>query len=422
MDIRGNSDNDMASMFLERSSSAPLKVYYYPCGLDEEDEELLGMFQAHAQAARLKELHIWTPYMHGAPEKMWNLCQSPAPILESLTVSLNAYDVNGVALPQLFSGHTPRLKHLTLRHFSTWPHNRFENLTHVSLHAQPHMSRYTLPEFLEFLEKSPLLEELVLIEAGPDTDSVTSDDNRSLEPVPLGRLRNIEIGGWESAEMVTTFLSYLIIPSDAVKLICGQWTPSDNGLSLLFEPSSRLSADLRCIEKLTISVVSSEQTALSITPPHLHISGPYSPNLYHANSLVNVQELHLLTIRSARYTADECRAVFQSLPSLKTLVLSSSFDLLSAFSPLGLELDQVPLCPKLETIWVCANSEGSSLLLLLLAHQRAKNGMPIRHLKIANGGKEEDVERLRSVVEDVQPQVIDVRPSQVKPVAGSWRW
>lgn len=228
------------SLALERSSSVPLDVHYFP-----SVDPSLSLDPMLTQCSRLKELHICCRKI-GIPVTMWDLCQSPAPILEVLTISFQpSRDNIDSALPELFSGQTPRLMHLTIRYFSTWPRNQFENLTRV--HEQPAERRQTLPQFLDFLRHSPLLEELALIAAGPDMP----DGNRhlSIVPVELGRLRRIEIGNWSSAAAMVQFLAYLIIPQESVRSIWHHWDDID---SLALCQTRRPSASVRDI--LTVCI------------------------------------------------------------------------------------------------------------------------------------------------------------------------
>ncbi|THU89138.1 hypothetical protein K435DRAFT_573640, partial [Dendrothele bispora CBS 962.96] len=86
----------------------------------------------------------------------------PAPLLQSLSILCSWKDITGGVLPQMFSGVTPKLSHLFLEHFTSWPSNHFRNLTHLCLFNQDLDTLPTTSIFLDFLEDSPTLEELAL--------------------------------------------------------------------------------------------------------------------------------------------------------------------------------------------------------------------------------------------------------------------
>lgn len=117
------------------------------------------------------------------------------PTLESLIIS-GARDLgNGwglvtnpsafaSSLPPMFDGGTmPKLKRLCLMSFSSWPSGYFTSLTHICLHDQ--MGAVDMSEFLDFLELSPLLQELILVCWGPMTPAI------EISSVPPSRLLSL---------------------------------------------------------------------------------------------------------------------------------------------------------------------------------------------------------------------------------------
>src|ERR1700722_5473338 len=177
-------------------------------------------------------------------------------MLESLTLSSENADGQPLTsvLPAVFSDQTPRLRKLAIQSFSSWPGNRFANLTHLSLHKQPEMNRFSLAQFLDFLQDSPHLEELALVKAGPEWDDIMSPAVPH-EAIPLPYLRILEIGDWPSVQIVTAFLSYLILPE---KLDMSVWSHrsfdfNNNELSILFPPGSSRSELLRAVTRIRIT-------------------------------------------------------------------------------------------------------------------------------------------------------------------------
>lgn len=412
-----NPRRDLASTFLERCRYLPLTVYFSPSDADLENDML-------PHTARLKELHVSTcsQYFHGLPPQMWNLCRSHAPSLESLVISFTAHQggMNDTALPELFLGHTPILKQLTLHHFSTWPNNQFKNLTRISLHHQPDNRRYPLEEFLDFLRLSPLVEELVLIDAGPNQDSIRPHDDHSVEPLSLSCLKSIEIGEWKSCMTIAWFLTHLVIPRNTKCMIWGQWNsdPSDV-LSLVLR---RLPAS-SCVKTVYISVTSSERHALFIDSSVLSWTAPYHPNQFPEEHFVNAQELHYTSSGHTKtYPVSTYRTMFCGLPALRMLALYSKCATFPLLYPLGVDATHAPLCLKLDTIRANVYSEADLAVLLLVAKQRVKNKVPIKRLQVALGADTEIVAALQSVIHDVEMKSLKppVSSRDIRIIAGMW--
>lgn len=101
-----------------------------------------------------------------------------------------ALDLPMLALPQIFQGRFPSLRHLTLVQASTWvPSNDFIRLTYLKLANQPPHHRVPMLVFLRLLSSVPLLQYLSLDNAGPNAEP-TSIITHS---VALLRLRTLEL-------------------------------------------------------------------------------------------------------------------------------------------------------------------------------------------------------------------------------------
>ena len=57
-------------------------------------------------------------------------------------------------LATIFGGELPQLQRLSLWFYTYWPHGKFPNLTHMSLHGRK--VRPSIDEFLDLLESTPL--------------------------------------------------------------------------------------------------------------------------------------------------------------------------------------------------------------------------------------------------------------------------
>ncbi|KIM42624.1 hypothetical protein M413DRAFT_120812, partial [Hebeloma cylindrosporum] len=220
--VRKALDRKIATTNIKRSAQSPLNVYctiVTPPLANEVNVLSLVAEQMH----RIQELHIHWTIDHET--SLWDLIipPTPAPNLEVLSL-IGSWDerVSNLILPPVFQNITPRLKKLTFTRISSWPHNDFCGLTHLSLFDQRD-GRVSLSKFLEILKSSPGLEALLLNSAGPDENSIITHEGRTLILVPLNRLRRIEIGDWTMASRsIPIFLSHLIFPKDATLCIWGQ--------------------------------------------------------------------------------------------------------------------------------------------------------------------------------------------------------
>lgn len=201
----------MPKRFLKRSKDRLLSVY---CGIRRRPapKAELQLIQPHLH--RVRELHLDVSKWVNSTAELMILLSVPAPHLQSLTLETTGPTTGGPALPPLFTGEMPHLKMLTLEHFITWPDGYFRGLTHVCLHHQPQdILRVRTSEFLDFLDASPELEELVLVSAGPtrtETDDVPTPQVGRL--VRLPKLREFTWGKVMDLSLVRRLLGYLSVP------------------------------------------------------------------------------------------------------------------------------------------------------------------------------------------------------------------
>ncbi|KIK68859.1 hypothetical protein GYMLUDRAFT_621994 [Collybiopsis luxurians FD-317 M1] len=193
-------------------SSAPLKVYLglKPSAIPERLLESIA-----SESSRFEELHIDSDLWQSDGGPLGAIFQrftSPAPMLQSLSLVTHGRDFPGGALPHMFSDQMPCLRKLCLKHFTSWPRDYFQGLTHLCLYDQE-STRPTMDEFLDFLENSPLLEELALVRAGPlRLETGAQSHIPSSRLVSLPRLRQLDIGEWPSSLLVARFLSHIHLP------------------------------------------------------------------------------------------------------------------------------------------------------------------------------------------------------------------
>lgn len=201
----------MPYTFLKRSLSSPLTLYF---GIRNPGFSANFLEAILPHTSRVKQLHISADDWDGSIP-LYQMLSSPAPSLSSLTIITDGKDVVNAALPLIFAGEMPNLRHLTLEYFTSWPPSLFQNLTHLCLYDQFDFTRPTTSDFLDFLTSSPLLEDLALVHAGPtrsdSADSPPQPDRR----IPLPYLRELNIGDWPAAALIARFLSHLILPPTA---------------------------------------------------------------------------------------------------------------------------------------------------------------------------------------------------------------
>ncbi|KAF9649323.1 hypothetical protein BDM02DRAFT_1866257 [Thelephora ganbajun] len=133
--------------------------------------------------------------------------QSPMPTLEVLEIGCSPRweTIPGIALPKLFSHDYPRLKHVSIQHFTAIPPRAFTNL--VTLVLSYSNGRVMIDNFLALIAGSPSLE-VLWFKRYLVTQSVNS---RPPVPVSLPRLSSITLENCDSH----LILSALKIPNTA---------------------------------------------------------------------------------------------------------------------------------------------------------------------------------------------------------------
>lgn len=97
-------------------------------------------------------------------------------------------------LPPLFGGFAPHLTHLSVTHTEPWSTPGFPALVRLYVERAATNSIQSMEDFLNFLDRSPMLEEIVLVDAGPkvNIDSKPGVDTRRVE---LPRLHTVVLQG-----------------------------------------------------------------------------------------------------------------------------------------------------------------------------------------------------------------------------------
>ncbi|KDR65857.1 hypothetical protein GALMADRAFT_162350 [Galerina marginata CBS 339.88] len=194
----------------------------------------LRVFLVNHQS-RLRSLHLSSEAVKISKE-IWGLLEDEFPALESLHLRFGS-EVHGVPgmrgkLSKILGGRPSNLRRLSLHHISSWPYNlqTFSQLTHLSLRSQLRDRRPAFSAFLEMLEGCPLLQIIVLHDAGPLRDNAhLSYTGRS---VRLAFLQRIEISWTTSPDSQSPhhLLKSLDTPQETAALVSSAYLFHASGL------------------------------------------------------------------------------------------------------------------------------------------------------------------------------------------------
>lgn len=382
--VRKLLDRKIAVKNIKRSAQSPLNVYCTILAPPLADEVNILSLVAE-QMHRLQELHIHWTIAHET--SLWDLIvpPSPAPNLEVLSL-IGSWDerVSNLTLPPFFQNITPRLKKLTFTRISSWPHNDFSGLTHLSLFDQRD-GRVSLPKFLEILKSSPGLEELLLNHAGPDENSIIMHQERTLALVPLNRLRRIEIGDWTiAARSIPIFLSHLMLPKDVT--LCA-WGESLGDVSSMLNGDTfhRIHRVVIIGEGLLAQMIGIKDSTLYLH--HMESSSQYE-SLFSGMLLSYVQEMVFCPSLLSMPSSSQLQHLLNGVPSLEKLTLSGiAWGRFHRFLPaLGVydDSDEI-VVPNLHSLTLLYHKPGDqfdTLPIILLLNARAEIGHPIENLNI----------------------------------------
>ncbi|KZT13300.1 uncharacterized protein LAESUDRAFT_719662 [Laetiporus sulphureus 93-53] len=360
----------------------------------------------------IEELYIEPKYSYG--HGLLTTFDRPAPLLRSLTIGrVSMYPDE--RLPQMFAGSTPKLERLTLRGYVRWPDNAFSDLTHLCLHDQFQHARPSLAEFLDFLDASPRLEQLVLVDAGPTVWNAQDAEIVGGRVVSLPRLKCLDIGYWDSVRSVMEFLSHMDISDSAALNVWSRSCTvgsSGNFLKSILPPDLRRLGPLRSLTTIRVTSRTHMQGlpgtrgmgngdenihVLSAHNGTLQLLGDFNvpeafPTILDRFDLTHMQTLTLSSGEALRLSESQWKRVLSSVPRLRTLtVLPATSSLLL---PLLDHSEQASpaahlLCPELGSITVMDGRESTIPLLVRLAAQRLRQGRPLQKLCVVGDARSE---------------------------------
>lgn len=263
-------NHEMASMMLERSSSAPLVVHYRKSRQPGHITPITLIGQAMSRA---KEMNFFEdiPFLM----ELMPYVSKPAPLLEDFKLRASLHSGTSSVLPgDLFAGDAPRLRTVHLTGIYVWPTpSVFENVTDLSLKCFSVMPRYTSRKLLELLQPMQGLRRLSLESTVMPNDArypLLRDDN-----VTFPHLRHITIHDLTPA---CIRLTRHIVPDPSAQLfvICSAREPEHCAIAEALPARYRApTSGLQPIRYLSVSVQTFEIIVCGATegekgcvPPH----------------------------------------------------------------------------------------------------------------------------------------------------------
>ena len=243
--------------FLERAKAAPLRIYLRP----RFSHTALRTFIA-PNVDRI-ELLIAHPMITIDTTALCRDLSSPAPKLKTLVIAPRS--ASWLYLPTIFKGDLPELRRFTVER-ATFDLTQFRtpNLTHLSLQYTAH-GEPVMADLLEFLEQAPLLENLVMVAAGPLSDDAGSHDDVD-RVVHLPHLNQLELVG-RSAR--TGIISHLSLPVGVDVTLRADVVSSREGITEHFLPSSLEHIPMaRNVTAINFSITTSDICSLRYIGPN----------------------------------------------------------------------------------------------------------------------------------------------------------
>ena len=343
------------------------------------------------RSARFRDLH----YV-GEPlePSVGQIFKYPAPNLHSLTYWERGISPS-IALTPLFRDQMPNLRQLCLGYVTSWPEGYFKNLTHLCLLSQDFNTRPSLGTFLDFLEGSPNIEQIALVDAGPTGVSSPVPSDRV---VRLPHLRQLDLGDWHSAEAISSFLTHLSHSKETKVHIWGAFLAFGEGPSdiLPADCASRSDAWANIEEWRFLRTVAPDAPCsfVLISNSTLQLCGSWTETeavpmasrfpLSHVRKLVYCDNLP----DDPPLSADTWREIFRNLPELRRLEIQAGLDT-SALMTRNMITALYPddkgtvLCPHLRSIAIENDLALPHLSVVGCAEKRAQLGYPLKKLRLS---------------------------------------
>ena len=417
-------------LWFQRANTAPLDVRIWE--FDSLHGRVLG--ELASRCAQLRRLDI--DAIHDVD--LLSSLQSPAPLLESLSISVaeTHAPMAGNALLAMFAACTPRLKCLRTSGVMLFdsPTNHFTNLSHLFVE---HCSSFTPEGVQSLFQLNPRLETLTLEDCSlggsirsSATGSGTSHGAEATNIVNLRILKDIRMNSCDVALLRTVF-SRVQLSSDGLMMSWSEWRPKTVLLNEILTP-----------DLLPHIPVLNDLRALNVG---VHVDELYAMDQTSMVSLYNYTESNLRTITLDMLTGmlplhdlqelrlQGVRNVFvdtgfrstlaalspRRMPSLTTLVLrrvdARSMDVLRGVIALDSDANPYPLS-TLQTLvldspqltWIGTYTAEWMHEAGRLVAARCKSGHRLHTLHIAiDGGREFEQSE---AFEDLQRECSEAKP------------
>ena len=318
---------------------------------------------------------------------------NPAPRLKTLVIA--PHSASWHCLPTIFKGELPVLQRFTVER-ATFDLTQFRtpNLTRLSLlyaaHGEPVMT-----DLLEFLEQTPLLEDLTMVAAGPLNDGVGSHNDVD-KVVHLPRLNRLELVG---RSVRSGIIFHLSLPTGVYVTLHADVMSNENGVTEHFLPSSLEHIPMaRNVTAINFSATTSNTCAIYYIGPNGTISimasnaetikdaegGGFLYEAIRSFKPISTTEVEELLFDGFRGSVNKREAseapYFLALQSMKNLL---SLILVDCSTPLFIEVLQIMepeiICPSLRKLTIYLSPEGSFGVTGLgrLLSVRKERGVPL---------------------------------------------
>jgi len=352
---------------------------------------------------------------------------SPTPILEDLSITVAD---SGDYLPILKTGDFFTLSKLHLNGVA--PNLASLPIPHLRiLHLENLPNNPRMPDLLRFLERAPWLEELVLVNAGPEGDSEPPERVASLRA-----LRNLTLRGTVTKAKL---LQHLALPASVDIHLAGRFNQRSGGLMEEFLPpslnnlpvtSTFTSLSIRNTSRFLCDLqLSGQGGKLNITIKNESLRGvlahdqfaPPAANL----CLQRLTPLALDTVTHLTLRRDHWGALafpdtagfrefLHQLPSLQSVALvHCDFRSISALDPVAVVL------PFFRSLTICVAPETTIdfNLLCLIAESKLASRNPLEKVKFVFSSAtrvmvvESEMDRLKQCVQVVEVEEVDEIPN-----------
>lgn len=248
---------EQAFFFLERAKAAPLHI----CLRQRFSHAALKTFIA-PQVDRIESL-IAHPMIALDTAAFCRDLSNPAPKLKTLVIAPRS--ASWQYLPTIFRGVLLDLRRFMVER-ATFDLTKFRtpNLTHLSLQYTAH-GEPVMADLLMFLEQTPLLENLVMVAAGPLCDDAGSHDDLD-KIVHLPRLNQLELVGRSARSGIIYHLS---LPFGADVTLRADVASGQDGITEHFLPSSLEHIPMaRNVTAINFSITTSDLCSIRYIGPN----------------------------------------------------------------------------------------------------------------------------------------------------------